>query len=190
MVQQIRECAVNRLLRDQVIVVQDQHNLLCLFHKSIDKRRQDGLHGRGLLRVQVAHKLSTESWLHVVQGREDIGPEADQVIVPLIQGHPGHTRMIFFSRMHPGREQGGLAKACRGRDQGERAPAPLIEQTRQARTRDEGRREGGHEEFGGEQLLIQPVVPLAGREEGHGPAAAGRDPDPTLVGECDRGPVR
>src|SRR5262249_52687974 len=34
------------------------------------------------------------------------------------------------------------------------------------------------------------VVALAGREQGHGPAATGRDPDLALVGEHEGGPVR
>ncbi len=61
MVQQVHEGAVNRLLGYQVIIIQDQQRLLCLFHQSIDERRQDGLHGRGGLRVQVAHEVCTEA---------------------------------------------------------------------------------------------------------------------------------
>src|SRR5258708_32554938 len=84
----------------------------------------------------------------MVQGRERIGPEAHQVIVSLIQGHPRDTRMAWLMCLHPGGEQGGLARACGGRYQGERASDPLIEQTGQARTGDELMRGGRYEELG------------------------------------------
>src|SRR5260370_41490216 len=109
---------------------------------------------RRLPRVQVAHKLRTESWLHMVQGRQRIGPEAHQVLVSLIQGHARDTRMAWVVCLHPGGEQGGLARACGGRYQGERASDPLIEQTRQARTGDELMRGGRYEELGRYQRCL------------------------------------
>ena len=55
---------------------------------------------------------------------------------------------VFGERAHPGRDEGGFAKASRRRDQGELLREPLVEQIRQPRAGDERMRRSRHEELG------------------------------------------
>ena len=62
---QVSKGGVNRLLGNQVVVVQNQEELFRLLRKAIDERLQDGMQWRGLLCPQVGHKLtqSPGCWL-------------------------------------------------------------------------------------------------------------------------------
>ena len=53
MLYQIRRGSVHLLLSDHLIVIQDQHKVICALHQQIDKRRQDILERWGLWRLQV-----------------------------------------------------------------------------------------------------------------------------------------
>src|SRR5438128_6162575 len=115
MLHQVGERGVNRLLGDQVIVIQNQEQLLRLLCKTIDERLQDGTQRWGLLCLQVGYKLCAEPRLLAVQCCEHIHPEQRRLIVFLIQGHPGYPRVLWWERPYPGREQSGFTEASRGR---------------------------------------------------------------------------
>src|SRR5262245_1289041 len=104
MLHQVGEGGVNRLLSDQMIVVQDQKELLRLLRKTIDERLQDGTQQWGLLCLQVGDKLRAKPWLLAVQCGEHIHPEQRRLIVSLIHGHPCDPRVLWWERLNPGRE--------------------------------------------------------------------------------------
>ena len=143
MLHEISERLVHLRLGDHVIVVQDQQKLFASTGQAIDERLQDVAQWRfgRLLRLQIGQQLSTETWLHGIQCRERIGPEERRLIIVLVQGNPGHQgslRFHLWERLHPGREQGGLAEASGSRDEGEFASQAVIEQGGQLGARDEG----------------------------------------------------
>ncbi len=140
MLHEIRERLVHLRLGDHVIVVQDQQKLFASTGQAIDERLQDVAQWRcgRLLRLQIGQQLSTETWLHGIQCRERIGPEERRLIIVLVQGNPGHQGSLRFHRLHPGREQGGLAEASGSRDEGEFASQAVIEQGGQLGARNEG----------------------------------------------------
>ena len=117
MLHQVGEGGVNRLLGDQVVVVQNQVQLLRLLRKTIDERLQDGTQRWGLLCLQVGDKLRAEPRLLAVQFGEHIHPEQHRLIVSLIQGDPGYPRALWWERLYPGREQSRFNEASRGRNQ-------------------------------------------------------------------------
>src|SRR6266516_4034092 len=117
MLHQVGEGGVNRLLSDEVVVVQDQEEPLRLLCKTIDERLQDGTQRWGLLCLQIGYKLRAEPRLLAVQCFEHIHPEQRGLIVSLSQGHPGYPRARWWERLYPGREQSGFTEASRGRYQ-------------------------------------------------------------------------
>src|SRR5258708_4900561 len=62
------------------------------------------------------------------QGRNQRDPEARRTIVQLLQREPGHLRRLSA---RPGREQGRLAKASRGRDKRQRRRKRAIKRREQ-----------------------------------------------------------
>ena len=96
MLNQVSEGGVNRLLGDQVVVVQNQEQLLRLLGKTIDERLQDGTQWWGLLCLQIGHKLRAKPRLLAVQCSEHIHPEQHWLIVSLIQGHPGYPWVLWW----------------------------------------------------------------------------------------------
>src|SRR5690348_12324267 len=80
MLQQVSERGVNRLLGEQVVVVQDQEELLSLLGKTVDERLQGRTQRGSLLGVQVGDQLRAESGQRVVQGCEHIPPEQHRLI--------------------------------------------------------------------------------------------------------------
>ena len=117
MLHQVGKGGVNRLLGNQVVVVQDQEELLRLICKTIDERLQDGMQWWGLLCLQVGDKLRAEPRLMAVQCCEHIHPEQCWLIVSLIQGYPGYSRTLWWERRYPGREKRGFTETSRGRNQ-------------------------------------------------------------------------
>src|SRR5947209_8101148 len=105
MLHQVDERGVNRLLGEQVVVVQNQEELLRLLRETIDERLQNGAQWRGLLCLQVGDKLRAEPRLLAVQRCEHIHPEQRWLIVSLIQGHPRYARALWWERLYPGRDQ-------------------------------------------------------------------------------------
>src|SRR6266571_3047656 len=101
MLHQVGERGVNRLLGDQVIVVQDQEELLRLLRKTIDERLQDGTQRWCLLCLQVCYKQRAEPRLLAVQCRKHIHPEQRRLIVSLIQGHPGYPLVLWWELLYP-----------------------------------------------------------------------------------------
>jgi hypothetical protein len=90
-----------------------------------------------------------------IQRSDHIGPEAYRVIILFIQGDPGHVEILCRERMHPGGEQGGLAEAGGGRDEGEvTLKAGREQQVCQTRASNQGMRGRWNEEFGGQELLV------------------------------------
>src|SRR5258708_15075223 len=82
--------------------------MLVFFFQAEDGIRDDLVTGVQTCALPIS--MRSESWLHMVQGRERIGPEAHQVIVSLIQGHPRDTRMAWLRS-----EERRVGKECRSR---------------------------------------------------------------------------
>src|SRR5207245_9467602 len=87
---------------------------------------------RGLGRLEQRHRglpkarriPSTAS-----QGCDQRDPEAGRTRVELLQREPGDLRLV---PARPGGKQRGFAKACRGREQGQRSGKRAIERREQA----------------------------------------------------------
>src|SRR5436189_3419782 len=117
MLYEICQGSMHLLLRDQVVVVENQQKSFFSLSKYVDQRCQDILEGWGMGRLQGLQQGSKAFRLLHIQCGENIGPELPRVIVLLIEGYPGHPRFAGSKRWLPSREQGGLAKASGSRDQ-------------------------------------------------------------------------
>ena len=137
MLQQVGERGVNRLLANQVVVIEDQDELFRLCRETVDERLQDGTQRRSMLCLQIGDKLCTESRQRSVQGGKHISPEQHRLIVSFIQRQPGDPCAFWWQRLDPVREQRGFAEAIRSRDQRQRALESLHKQLKQARSQDQ-----------------------------------------------------
>src|SRR5437879_5069526 len=92
MIEQRKQGVVNGLLRDHMVVIQDEHELSVHLLHLLEERGQDGRERRRLWRVQhLSRRLAKggETGLHCRNDRE---PEADRIIVWLVKGEPGTSR--------------------------------------------------------------------------------------------------
>src|SRR5260370_40948244 len=65
-------------------------------------------------------------------------------------------RVSRWEWLHPGREEGGFAKACLGGNQCEGTPPTFVQPGEEARTSNHGVGGHRHEEFGGQQVVLPP----------------------------------
>src|SRR5260370_2676456 len=128
MLDQIRERGMDLLLRDQVIVIQDQHKVVLAVQHKIAEGIQNVDEWRGFWRLQILEQGGKAFWLLLIQGRKGIGPEEARVIVLLVQGNPGYQRMASFQGLCPAREQHRFAKASGSRDQRQWLFQTLVKQ--------------------------------------------------------------
>src|SRR5438445_13249346 len=99
------------LLRDQVIIVQDQHKVLLTVQHKIAEGIQNIDEWWGFWRLQILEQGGKAFRLLLIQGGEDVGPEEARIIVLLTQGHPGYQRMVCWQGLCPAREQHRFAEA-------------------------------------------------------------------------------
>ena len=90
--------------------------------------------------------------LLLIQGREDIGPEEQWVILLLIQRQPSHLSLSRWQGLGPSGQEVVLPKPAGAETRRERILEALVEQGTQMRTPDQ--RPGGclHREFGCQQI--------------------------------------
>src|SRR5712691_5357713 len=108
-------------LGDQMVVIQYQRHLVWQRSKPIDPDGQDGFNGRKRRergRLQERQGGCPTARMDARERSEYIEPEAGQVVIILLQRDPGRWKR---SVLEPGSEEGGLAKAGRGCEEGERA---------------------------------------------------------------------
>ena len=89
--------------------------------------------------------------MDVRESSEHIGPEACEVIIVMLQRDPGRSKR---SVLKPSREEGRLAKAGRGGDEGERALDAKLELVHQTWTRNQIGTDPGPGEFGDQEHLL------------------------------------
>ena len=145
---------VDGRIADRVIVVQEQHPGRCCLGKPVYEHGEYVLKGRCRRGVQERQDIVKAAGSALIQRAEHRGPEAHGIIVSLIQGDPGHPRLVLRQRAYPGRDQRGFAKARRSGDQDELLLATLVEQSRQARTGDKRVQRGRDEKLGRYQGLL------------------------------------
>jgi hypothetical protein len=152
-VEQKGESVVDWLSRDEVIVVEDEDKSLRHGGNLVDQSGQDRVDAWWLGRLECCPgRLSdtglAEAW-DGLQGADQVGPKARRIIVALVEREPGDVRTRLAAG-DPLADQRGLAKAGRGRDEGEFALEALIQSLDQARARDPLRvwPGGGDIEFG------------------------------------------
>src|SRR5260370_26503308 len=93
MLDQIRERGMDLLLRDQVIIVQDQHKVLLAVQHKMAEGIQNVDEWWSFRRLQILEQRGKAFWLLLIQGGEDVGPEEPRFIILLVQRHPGYQRM-------------------------------------------------------------------------------------------------
>src|SRR5260370_39185971 len=117
MFNEIRERGMDLLFGDQVIIVQDQHQVLVTVQHKIDEYCQDGYQRWYLWRLQELEQWGKAFGLLLIQGGENIRPEEPRVIILLVQRHPCDQRMAWWQRFRPGTEQHRFAEASSSRDE-------------------------------------------------------------------------
>ena len=89
--------------------------------------------------------------IDVRESSEHIGPEACEVIIVMLQRDPSRSKR---SVLQPGREEGRLAKAGRGGDEGERALDAKLELVHETWTRNQIGTDRGLGEFRDQEQLL------------------------------------
>src|SRR5437588_12798274 len=145
---EIQEGGMDLLLRDQVIIIQDQHKGLETILYQIAEGSQDVYQWWGFWRLEELEQWGKAFRLALIQGGEDVGPEEPRVIILFVQRHPCDQRMASLQSVCPGREQHRFAEASGSRDQREGIVQTLVKQAMEARTRDQRPWRNGHNEFG------------------------------------------
>src|SRR5437879_13882636 len=123
---EIQERGMDLRLRDQVIIIQDQHKGLETLLYQIAEGSQDVYQWWGFWRLEELEQWGKAFRLLLIQGREDIGPEEPRLIILLVQRHPCDQRMVSLQSVCPGREQRRFAEACGSRDQRQRIVQTLV----------------------------------------------------------------
>ena len=96
------------LLRDEVVVIQDQDDVLGTGRYLVEQHGEDRLRRRRLGCLEKLQHLLPQTGLHRLECGNQVRPEAGRIIVPLVQGKPRHPGRKTF---RPLAEQGCFAKA-------------------------------------------------------------------------------
>src|SRR5579863_2349054 len=154
MVKKKSQRPMDGLLSDYMIVIQHKCNLVWQGNKSIDPGGQDRFYGwkrRESGRLKERENGCITAWMDVRDSREHIEPESCEVIIVMLQRYPGRSKRSVFK---PAREEGGLAKAGRGRDECERALDANLELIRQTRARNQIGTDRGPGKFRDQEHLL------------------------------------
>ena len=82
---------------DQVVVIEDEDNPVGDGSDLVDQRGQDDLDRRWLRGLERAQHAFFDIGLNRLQGGDEVGQEADRVVVTLIQREPGSANRWFDS---------------------------------------------------------------------------------------------
>ena len=147
MLDEICDRSMDRRRGNHVIVIEDEYHLVGQGSEAIDPDGQDGFNGCKLLGGRSLLERQSRRFTAMMDTRdssEDIGPEACEIIIVLLQREPGRSKR---SLLKPGRQEGRLAKACRGREEREWALDAKGELVCQARTSNQIGANRWHGEF-------------------------------------------
>src|SRR5215472_8626494 len=106
---------------DEVVIIQDQHGLARELVQGVEQGSEHRLDRWRRRSVQQCQGSFACSWVEGVEGGEDIGPEAEWVVIAGIEGDPGQWPATVVDLGMPGMEQAGLAPASWSHEEGERA---------------------------------------------------------------------
>src|SRR5215469_7366875 len=110
MIDEIRDGPMDRRGGNHVVVIEDERYLVGQGSKAIDPDGQDGFYGWKLLggrSLQECQGRRHEALMDARDSSEDIGPEAGEIIIVLLQREPGRSKR---SVLKPAREEGRLTK--------------------------------------------------------------------------------
>ncbi len=130
MLQEEGHALVNARLFDHLIIVQKEDDGSRMRRRSFQLMEKHGKTGgkrRWLGRLQLCHHIFPKVRCQTgaaAQGRDQRDPEACRAVVQFVQREPGN---VFLVLACPGREQGRLAPARRGRKQCQRSRQRPIE---------------------------------------------------------------
>src|SRR5579871_1993867 len=121
-VQEKAERFGNRWRGDDMKVIEYQDAGTLKLAEFIQQRRKHHLQRlkrRQAMRAQQFQRLSPESWLPLLAGGNDIAPEANRVVIALIQRHAGNAGKGWprAACRNPLADQSGLAVARRAGDE-------------------------------------------------------------------------
>jgi hypothetical protein len=140
---------MKRLGSDDLVVIEHKGNISHVTVREII--RQEGEHGlqlRGLGSVQERECSRADARIKGLQSGNQVGEETDWLIVFALQRQPGDRDA---ARGSPLGEQGGFAKSCGSRNEGERTLYSFLEALGQLRAGDELCTRAWHVQLGGEQ---------------------------------------
>ena len=167
----------------QVQVVDDEHGRLLACRDVVEQRGHDVRAQPDRAHPQVRERLVPDAGPDLAQRGDDVDPEADGIVVGVVQGQPGH-RARPLAGEGPRGEQRRLARA-RGRGHERHRPGDRVAQAREQRRSleelgaDRGRAQLGGEDRPGDGLrhgatLPSGAAPRVPRSGGRGHPASAR----------------
>src|SRR5262249_27291263 len=160
MIEEEPDGITDSLIRDHMIVIQNQDEIPGGALKIVKQRRQDGREWERLGGMQQGERSLSKSGAALAQCRNDPIPEADRIIVQFLKGKPGHCLVgslcpsavcLRLLECYPCREQRGLATASSSRDKRERVRAHGSQICKQASALHQGVRQARWRELTGKQ---------------------------------------
>jgi|GEM_PF-6303839 len=89
MLEQKGNRVVNRLRLDQMIVVEDEDNRVGECGKLVDQSSEDGFGRRRLGALECTQHTFPDVGLNGLQSSDQVGQEAGQIVVALVEREPG-----------------------------------------------------------------------------------------------------
>src|SRR5690348_8343280 len=87
--QQVIQRVVDGARGDDVVIVEDKVDGIAGGVERIEQRRQQAMHRWGLWSAQQRGHGASHPWIGAFERGDSIGPEADQIVVVLVEGNPG-----------------------------------------------------------------------------------------------------
>ena len=142
------EGVVDRFGIDHMVVVEDKDEIVRQGGDLVEQGGQDRCGRQRRRGVEHSHHPRPDLRRDRLQGSDEVGEEARRVVIPVVQREPGGRAVAPGD---PCADEGGLAEAGGGGDEGQGAVQPLVEPREQAGAADKVRPGRGEIEFGGEQ---------------------------------------
>ena len=125
---------------DEVVIVEHEHKVLWDGRKFVDQERQNRFDCRRLWGLEHRRRRLADARLDRLQRGNEIGQKADRVIVSLVYRNPRDRNLALGE---PTAHQRRLAKARRGRDEGEFVRKPAFKRSIRRGRRTHSGRAGG-----------------------------------------------
>ena len=171
---------VDRLGVEDVVVVENEHDIARDGGDVVEQGRQRRLEWRGLRRLEHRQHPVSNPGRHRLQRRDQIGQETARIAVAFVERQPRHRAP---AARDPFADQGGLAKAGWGGDQGQLVAGSeaFVQPLDQSRTEDDSLPRRWDVELGGQDRrghLSTIGTGATGFETGEGTRTAGRAHEP------------